>query len=175
MRGCVTVNMSYYDLVLLAAAGAVWMDFRWAKVANEWVVVCLMAGLTAQVIRNGPAGILEALAGAAAAALLLGWLFCFRMLGAGDIKILMALGAFLGPGEILVCILAAFLVGAFQSILIMAVNRIFIERMCYLVNYLMTEAGKKSPAPYRKGSVERSENFHFTLPVLCGVIWVVFR
>ena len=166
--------MTYNDLVLLAAAGAVWMDFTWAKVLNEWIGLCLMAGLTAQIVQNGPSGIIDALAGAALAALLLGWLFRFRMLGAGDIKMLMVLGVFLGPGKILGCLLASFLVGAVESIYIMASNKILRERLSYLAAYLISEAGKKEPAPYRKGSVERYENFHFTLPILCGVIWVVF-
>ena len=56
--------LSYMNLPLLCAAGAVVMDLNNGKVDNRWSILCLAAGLCAHLIRDGPGGLGEALCGA---------------------------------------------------------------------------------------------------------------
>ena len=51
-----------------------------------------------------PKGMIIFLTGAAVPLILLGILFIFRMLGAGDVKILCALGGIMGPRTVTECI-----------------------------------------------------------------------
>lgn len=43
-------------LVLTVATGAVWMDLRTRRIANEWIITAWIAGLVTQLIRYGTAG-----------------------------------------------------------------------------------------------------------------------
>ena len=170
--------MGYGGLVLLTAAGAFWMDLRWAKIKNGWIVLCLAAALISRLAEGGPAGLVQGLAGAFMALLLTGWLFAFRMLGAGDIKLLAVLGLFMGPGRLLTCLLYTLAFGAVQAAWILISEGLWRERFQYLLDYIQGEvsryrAGSSAgyrPLPYRRGSVERPENFHFSLPILLSVI-----
>ena len=93
-------------LVLTVATGAVWMDLRTRRIANEWIITAWIAGLVTQLIRYGAAGAGIFLFGMLFPILALYILFYFHMLGAGDIKLLSAVGGFLGVPAILKCIIA---------------------------------------------------------------------
>ena len=84
-------------LSVVISAMAVWMDLREEAVDNSWVLFSIMAGFLLQLLEKGPKGMIIFLTGAAVTLILLGILFIFRMLGAGDVKILCALGGIMGP------------------------------------------------------------------------------
>ncbi len=164
------------SLAILAAAGAAWMDWRFAKVKNEWILICLLSGLAARWLESSWRGIIDGLTGALAAVLLTGWLFVFRMLGAGDIKLLTVLGIFLGPSHFLTTLWLSFLFGAVQAVWILTRKKLWRKRILYFCAYLRTEEERRRkkiqrhPYPYRQGSVENPENIHFTVPVLLSLL-----
>ena len=65
-----------------------------------------------QVYSNGWSGILKVVLGAAIPLILFGWLFALAMLGAGDLKLLMAVGVYTGPYGIVKVLLLALISGA---------------------------------------------------------------
>ena len=87
-------------LPVVISAVAVWMDLRDASVDNGWILFSFIMGLVIQVMEKGPKGGIIFLTGAAVPVILLGILFVLRMLGAGDIKLLCALGGIMGPRTI---------------------------------------------------------------------------
>ena len=91
-------------LPVVISAVAVWMDLRDASVDNGWILFSFIMGLVIQVMEKGPKGGIIFLTGAAVPVILLGILFVLRMLGAGDIKLLCALGGIMGPRTIVECI-----------------------------------------------------------------------
>ena len=95
----------------------------------------------------------------------LGWLFYFRMLGSGDIKLFCVLGGIMGPVHILWCIWYAFLTGGLLSLAILILCGGFSQRIQYLVKYIRTGERK---AYYRNGTAW--ENIHFTVPVFMSVM-----
>ena len=107
--------MHYEDLFLLTAAGGVLMDLREARVDNRWILLSLSCGLFAHSIRDGPKGLISGLLGVLSAFALLFWLHFFHMLGAGDIKFLMALVPFMGVRWYLYAVIISFLIGAVIS------------------------------------------------------------
>ena len=99
-------------LSVVISAMAVWMDLREEAVDNSWVLFSIMAGFLLQLLEKGPKGMIIFLTGAAVPLILLGILFIFRMLGAGDVKILCALGGIMGPRTVTECIVYSLLAGA---------------------------------------------------------------
>ena len=182
-------------LVLTVATGAVWMDLRTRRIANEWIITAWIAGLVTQLIRYGPGWftfvsnsypLLEAFSvpdknfsfGMLFPILALYILFYFHMLGAGDIKLLSAVGGFLGVPAILKCMIVSFLSGAVLSIGIILVCGNLPQRLTKFFNYFQTYFTKRKyqkktePVPYYDGKWGM-ECIHFSVPVLMGVLlWI---
>ena len=101
----------YFVLVSVYLAAAAFFDQRTGKVPNRLIVAGLALG-GARVFLPAPGGALLSLRSAAAGIALPFFLlfpfFCLRLMGAGDIKLLMAAGACGGPDVVLRCMLIAF-------------------------------------------------------------------
>ena len=101
----------YFVLVSVYLAAAAFFDQRTGKVPNRLIVAGLALG-GARVFLPAPCGALLSLRSAAAGIALPFFLlfpfFCLRLMGAGDIKLLMAAGACGGPDVVLRCMLIAF-------------------------------------------------------------------
>lgn len=162
-------------LVLTAATGAVWMDLRTEEIENGWIVTIWIAGLLTGWSDRGVPGILFWLAGITVPLLGLFWLFLFRMLGAGDIKLFSALGGILGPAAIVKCICLSFIFGAILSIGILVICGNIRQRLFKLTTYIRNITGMKLqrrtsvPVPYRSGK-HRMEYIHFSVPILLSVL-----
>lgn len=93
----------------------------------------------------------------------------FRMLGAGDIKLLSVIGSMIGPTKILNCISYSFLIGAVISAALMISSGIVCQRILYLLHYISVyfKTGKREP--YYKSGMPL-ENFHFTVPIFLSAL-----
>ena len=105
-------------------------------------------------------------------------LFYFHMLGAGDIKLLSAVGGFLGVPAILKCMIVSFLSGAVLSIGIILVCGNLPQRLTKIFQlfpnlfYQKKIPEKTEPVPYYDGKWGM-ECIHFSVPVLMGVLlWI---
>lgn len=101
--------------------------------------------------------------------LLFSVLYYFRMIGAGDIKLLCVLGAFLGPYECVACMTAAVLVGGGMSLVLICRRRLFMKRLSYLAEYISQYSNDKVWKPYLK-EVGEEARFAFSVPVLVAVL-----
>lgn len=90
-------------LLLLAASAC---DLKTRRIPNGLSAAGMLAGLAGHAYGGGLPGGLWALSGIAAALPLL-LLYAARAFGAGDIKLLMAVGALMGPGFLLWTLLGA--------------------------------------------------------------------
>jgi len=102
-------------LVLIAA----YTDIRWGKIFNVITVPFALLGLTLNTVAGGLEGLLLSLGGIGAGFAL--WLvsnFLGRILGGGDIKLLMAFGALMGPIFMLWTFCIGALVGGIMAIAI---------------------------------------------------------
>lgn len=162
--------MLFYMIFPAIASGcAVVMDFQRTKVDNGWLLFCLMISLIVQLMEKGTSGFITWSCGACLPVLILGWLFLFRMLGAGDIKLFCVMGSVLGAGNILRCIAYSFLIGAVISAALMISNGILCQRIQYLFRYVsdFLKTGKRKP--YGKSGMPL-ENFHFTVPIFLSAL-----
>ena len=105
-------------LVILAARA----DVRTRTIPNLLTFPALLLGVTMHTVLSGTDGFRSSLAGLAIAGgiLLPGWLF--RWMGAGDVKLMAAVGAWLAWPHALIAVLASLVMGGAIS-LIVAVRR----------------------------------------------------
>lgn len=170
MRNEVIFMFFYTGIPVMMAAAAVVMDLRTARVDNGWILFCMAAGLAMRILANGIIGVFWYFTGALIPVVLLGWLFVFRMLGPGDIKLLSVIGGILGAGEIVKCILGAMFIGAAISAALLISNGNICQRFLYLWSYIcQTARTGKRKSYYQKGMLPL-ENFHFTVPVFLSVL-----
>lgn len=156
-------------LALIAAAGAVWMDLRTQKVSNWFILTGLAAGAVYRLFTEGLSGIAAFAAGVFCPILILGILFIFGALGAGDIKLFAVLGGMMGVRQVMQCMLWAFLLGGALSFIILLSCGGIRRRLAYFVQYFQLLFITKQIRPYREGS-GRGASIHFTVPVLMSVL-----
>lgn len=118
------VGYDFAALVGLFTAIAAVLDYRTKKIPNWLTVSAAVLGLAYNSFAPGGLGPLAALAGLAIgfALLLLPWLLGGG--GMGDVKLLAALGAWMGPVLILVSFGAAAMLAACGAIVIMAASAV---------------------------------------------------
>lgn len=158
------------DGILVAfTTAAVCMDLNREKIDNRWIALGWLIGFSYQLIEQGLRGIGVFFLGAAVPIVLLYLLFWFRMIGAGDIKLLSVLGGFMGPISAAVCVGISFIFGAVLSLAVMILCGNLMSRLRYFTTYFTRLAATKQVVPYmQKG--RRMENIHFSIPILMGVL-----
>lgn len=102
--------------------------------------------------------------------ILLGPLVLRKMLGGGDVKLLSALGLWLGAKGCLRLIWYSLLFAGAWSVLLVLRRRNLIRRLCYLYDYLVCALRSGKKVPYRTGGGDRSGEFCFALPVLAAFV-----
>ena len=108
--------------VIVLVSVAARADVRTRTIPNRITFPALVLGLATQGVLGGADGLKSALVGMAVAGgvLLPGWLF--RWMGAGDVKLMAAVGAWLAWPQALIAVLASLVMGGAIS-LIVAVRR----------------------------------------------------
>lgn len=158
-----------YICLFVMEAAAVCFDLRTRKIPNPLTAGGLIAGAAYQWSAKGPPGLKSFAAGALLPLVLLGGLHYFHMLGAGDIKLLMAAGGFLGPGKCLNCILLSFLCAAAISVAVLVKHRILVRRLKYFCQYIQHYLQNGEWSPYIKKG-EDEAYLHFSVPIFAGTI-----
>jgi prepilin peptidase CpaA len=173
------LSMLFFDwrtgvLMLLLAVAAV-SDYRFHRIPN-WLV---LSGALFGVIYNTAmppsphATILFPLAGLGLGLLLFLPLYLVRAMGAGDVKLLAMVGAFLGPGDTFYAALASMLVGGALSIVFVLV-RGTARRLLYNLGSLfqlglLSVAGGSKPN-LRIGADESAGKLPYGVAIAIGTI-----
>ena len=113
--------------VLALAAG--YTDWRWRRIPNWLTVPGFLAGIAANSIAYGWPGLKLSLGGAGLGLLLLFPFVFIRALGAGDWKLVGAIGACLGSHEILTVLAGAVLVAGVMAMALVIYKKRFQETM----------------------------------------------
>jgi prepilin peptidase CpaA len=112
-----------WALTILLTALAAFVDFRVRKIPNWLTAPAFVAGVTLRTALFGWPGAKSALEGTGLALALLLPLVLLRALGAGDWKLMGAVGAFLGPMMFLFVMLGSILVSGIMAMVEMARTR----------------------------------------------------
>jgi prepilin peptidase CpaA len=159
----------YYKILFAMAYSAVVCDLKSERIPNEGICLFWGTGLIFQIITEGFQGLGNGMAGAFLPLMTLAGLFFFRMIGAGDIKLLSALGSVMGPAVVLKCMVLSFFFGALLSAAILIDTKTLIIRLRYFTEYFRNLYTRKSVVPYCKKG-KRLENIHFSVPVFMAVM-----
>lgn len=112
-------------LAALLAAAAGWTDWRFRRIPNWLTVTGLVLGVASNSLLRSWAGAKDALLGAGLGLLLLLPFVLIKSLGAGDWKLMGALGAFLGPTHLIAVLVGTILVaGVMAAVLIVWKKRV---------------------------------------------------
>lgn len=110
-------------LTFVGLAG--WIDWRSRKIPNWLTVPALLVGLGFNTVASGWPGTRSGLLGALLMLALLLPLVLLRALGAGDWKLMGALGAFLGPAQVLLVFVGTiFVTGLMAFIQVIRLKRV---------------------------------------------------
>lgn len=156
-------------LLLHLAGAAVFFDILYQKIPNRLIMAGLIMGLLYQIRHSGISGFLIYGAGAILPVMILGILYFFRMMGAGDIKLLCVMGSFLGPVTGFLCILYTFLIGGVISAVLLLKRQILIRRITYFQNYVTRYLQTKQWSPYMEKD-DRDSQFYFSIPVFLSLL-----
>jgi prepilin peptidase CpaA len=125
-------------LTLAVAISAGWLDWRSRRIPNWLTVPALAAGIAANALVSGWPGAKAALEGAGLALGLLLPFVLVRGLGAGDWKLMGALGAFLGPSGLVVVLLGTLFIAGIMAVAEMVRSRRVLETLSNLWVLLLT-------------------------------------
>jgi prepilin peptidase CpaA len=111
-----THQLTIWILTLVLTATAALLDWRSRRIPNWLTVPSFLLGIILHAVLGGWQGALFAVEGAALALALLLVPVLMRLLGAGDWKLMGAVGAFTGPGMFLFVLLASVLISGVVAI-----------------------------------------------------------
>ena len=156
-------------MLLVLALSAVLSDLRSGRIPNGLITAGLACGLSYQLFNQGMTGWITFLGGVFLPVLIMGILYYFRMIGAGDIKLLCMAGGFMGPADCFLCIVWSVLFGGAISMAVMISRRNITRRLLYFAEYVVryTETGRWKS--YLAG-VHDDAKFCFSIPILLGII-----
>jgi len=132
-------------IFLLAAAGvllglvgaAAFIDVRSHRIPNRLVIAGAIVGSAFQVVALGGAGWTSALAGIAVGMAVFLPLYALRAMGAGDVKLMGTVGAFLGPAGAFTAAMLACIVGGLLAVA-MALRKGQLRRLCWNLRLMLT-------------------------------------
>lgn len=159
-------------LLVVFTIGAVGMDLFRQKIENGWICLGWLTGLVFQICQHQGNGVLSFILGSIVPIAFLYVLFLFRMMGAGDIKLLSVIGGLMGPVSILHCLFFSLLFGAIVSFVVLIMCDNLFTRLRYFTEYFKRLLETKEILPYMVRG-KRMENVHFSVPIFMGVLLYV--
>lgn len=168
------VNALTWLALVLVSLGTI-IDTLQHRLPNLLTVTGLLAALGVQVWLNGGAGLLAGVLGALVAMALFFPFFVARWMGAGDVKLLMAVGACLGWRTGLVADLATLGIGAVAAILLLARSGglvRYLRRYGGMFKCLLT-TGRFAYIPPQPGETA-TERFPYAFAIALGTLTALF-
>ena len=163
--------MLFYRIFPAIAAGcAALMDIQRAKVDNGWLLFCVLVSLFTHIWKMDVSSLETWICGLLVPILILGILFIFRMLGAGDIKLFMALSCMTDYSIVLHTIIFSLCLAAVYGLFRLIRQGTLLQRILYFRTYMQSSLVKKQWVPYREQSGMDDSCMHLAPAVLGGYL-----
>lgn len=143
-------------------------DIKGFKIKNKVVVPAIVAGLAYGIICDSFSDSLYGML----IPLVLFPLYALKMLGAGDVKALCAIGSVLGFRLSVMTMLLTFVSGGVIALGFMLVHKNFTERFKNLFNYLKVSFLMRKPDKYDFGGGKNS-CFRFSFAITAGTVLAI--
>lgn len=137
------------ELILLVFLGiaAIWDRIRFS-VPNRLVMIGCGVGIAIRLTLEEESAIFLMISGAVLPFILCLPLFAMSMIGAGDVKLFMMTGIYLGPRAVLFIMLVSCLLGAAEAVIRILHYSMLRERFSYLFRYFRTVLAARTVQPY---------------------------
>ncbi len=152
-------------------------DLAWHRIPNTLLLSALVLALALQASGDGLDGILAAAAGLVVGLAFLMPLHAMGGMGAGDVKLLGVVGAFLGPWGAFVAGMAALIVGAILGIVYIAWRSIQ-PTLAYQASKLLQShhaCETRALAPLRHGTPIRGSGFAYAPAIATGAVFAMWQ
>lgn len=169
-------------LLFVFLTGGAWQDIKMARIPNWWIAFGAVCFVTTHFIR-GPSGELMGFGRETVGFLfritvfviVLFPLFLFRVMGAGDIKVMTLMGGYLGIFQGFTAIFYGLAASAVWSLLYMIHKNILKKRIKYFLGYLSQFLRTGQITPYYKADRDGTEAAFCFVPFLWWgfCIWIV--
>jgi prepilin peptidase CpaA len=163
-------------VIVPAMAYACWSDFRRHRVPNWLNLSLAVTGLAAQTGYHGWPGLQTGLSGMLAGFGMLVVLWAIRGMGAGDVKLMAALGAWMGPTLTFYAVLAGGLAGGVFALGLIVYRRAWYQASANL-GVLLTKVGTIQTAFSEFGSAESMSRttgvLPYAIPLSMGTLLVL--
>lgn len=156
--------------LLCVVMTAVLFDLQRGRIPNSVIVTGVLLGGAYHLFTGGILGTMIFLGGVFLPVVLFGAFYYFRMIGAGDVKLLCVVGGFLGPSACFSCIVAAVLSGGVISMVLMAHRHNFNQRLVCFSDYVSRCSKDGRWNSYLEGTQEDAK-LCFSVPVLLGILY----
>lgn len=135
------------SLAATAASIALVTDLRHRRIPNWLTLSALLTGIFVNLWLRGVDGGMQALAGAAIGFCVLIPFYAIRAVGAGDVKLLAAIGALVGPAGLIPVAVYGGLVGGIMSVYLLARHHrlSFVVQQALMMRMLPAPSGIKAP------------------------------
>ncbi len=155
-------------IVLALAAFCCLTDLKQNRILNTALVVGASIGLCCRFTMIGIYTLPYCIAGGLVALIPGAFLFRYRMIGAGDVKLLTVIGCIIGFSAQCRFLIWTFLFAGMEAAWLLYKNGNLKERVEYLKEWSDQRFVKGEKVAYRKE--EGAENFHLTVPILASAI-----
>lgn len=170
LSGVIVIDYKLFAVIILLAI-AVISDLRTYRIRNAVTFGFMLLGLVSNLIADGVKGMLFSAQGLLLPVICLLFVYMMRAVGAGDVKLLSAIGAFMGSGFVFDVILYTFLCGGIIAALLILLRRNGLARLRHLLFYIRGCILSMSLLEYSdlKERFDGSK-FHFSMAVAFGTI-----
>ena len=168
-----SIGLNYYQsLLLLLLILAVLADLKTDRIPNGFVMFGIIIGVLGSPA-NGRA-VYRVFMSMFLAFSVLYPLFRIGAMGAGDVKVFIMIGSFMGTKELLSIMVLSFIIGALCSLLKLLSEHNGRERMYYFLSYISEVVKTRQWKIYGEHLAQDYERYrrnkiHFTVPVLFSV------
>ena len=162
----------YYSLLILLLLLAALADLKTDRIPNGFVLLGIAIGVLGSLWHDSD--IRQTAVSMFLAFLLLYPLFKIGAMGAGDVKVFMMIGSFVGARELLMIVILSFMIGALCSLIKLLSEHNGRERMYYFLSYMSEVIKKRQWKIYGEHTAQDNKRYstnkiHFTIPVLFSV------
>lgn len=156
---------------------AMWYDWKSYRIPNQLILVGLGTSFLYQCFYHKGAGIESWLLGIGISFLIMFPFSLVRMIGAGDVKLTMVIGGFLGLRVTIKILCIAFIIGAVFSLGKMLWHRNLLYRLQYLANYTFMVVARRKIMRYQEadGEIDEKIVIRFAIPMAIAFFVVVGR
>lgn len=165
------VNIIASLTLMVVVALAVRQDLVEHRISNLLTFAALAAGLSIHSLFSGLDGFVHALAGAGVGLVCLLPLYLGKGMGAADVKLMAAAGAFLGPFNAFVASLLALVFGAVLAVVVLVWRMIEVRQATAGASAGQGSAAATGPAL----SQVRKERFPYAVAIGLGVIVTLWQ